>query len=320
MEGRKMIETLSCPTCNNSNQTTITDPESGEIICHNCGIVILDRIEDYVHEERGAYSMEELYTRSRTGAPASLAFHDKGLCTIIGKANIDASGKAFDITSLHKIEKLRRLNSWINVQKSSEKSLRRAFQRLNTLKDKLGLSEPIVEKSAYIFRKVQERQLVRGRTIDGMLSAAVYTACREMGASITLKDIALASNLTHKDLSRNYRVLVFELDIKIPIVDPIKCISKLSNKLGIKEKAKNQAMNIMREMIKREMTSGKIPMGLAASVLYLSCQISGEIISQANLAKAAGTTEVTIRNRFKDLIRINPLYNRLHAVNGNANP
>jgi transcription initiation factor TFIIB len=77
-------------------------------------------------------------------------------------------------------------------------------------------------------------------------------------------------------------------------------------------------MNIMREMIKREMTSGKIPMGLAASVLYLSCQISGEIISQANLARAAGTTEVTIRNRFKDLILINPLYNRLHAVNGNG--
>jgi transcription initiation factor TFIIB len=313
-----MLETLRCPTCNNSNPTTITDPESGEIICSNCGIVILDRIEDYVHEERGAYSMEDVYTRSRTGAPASLAFHDKGLCTIIGKANIDASGKAFDIASLHKIEKLRRLNSWINVQKSSEKSLRRAFQRLDTLKDKLGLSEPIVQKSAYIFRKVQERQLVRGRTIDGMLSAAVYTACREMGASITLKDIALASNLTHKDLSRNYRVLVFELDIKIPIVDPMKCISKLSNKLGIKEKAKNQAMNIMREMIKREMTSGKIPMGLAASVLYLSCQISGEIISQANLARAAGTTEVTIRNRFKDLILINPLYNRLHAVNGNG--
>src|SRR5918996_6135074 len=312
-----MIESLKCSACNNLTQRTITEPESGEIICSNCGIVILDRIEDYVHEERRAYSMEEVYSRSRTGAPASLAFHDKGLCTIIGKANIDASGKALDIASLQKIEKLRRLNSWINVQKSSEKSLRRAFQRLDTLKDKLGLPEPIVEKSAYIFRKVQERQLVRGRTIDGMLSAAVYAACREMGASITLKDIALASNLTHKDISRNYRVLVFELDIKIPIVDPVKCIVKVANKLGIKEKTKKQAINIMSEVVKKEMTPGKVPMGLAGSVLYLSSQITGEVISQANVAQAAGTTEVTIRNRFKDLIQVNSLYNRLYTVRGN---
>jgi transcription initiation factor TFIIB len=311
-----MVETLRCPTCNNSDYATVTDPESGEVICSNCGIVILDRIEDYVHEERRTFSWEKTYNRSRVGSPASLAFHDRGLCTVIGKANIDANGKALDTASLHKVEKLRRLNSWINVQNSSEKSLRRAFQKLDSLKDKLGLSDPIVEKSAYIFRKVHERQLVRGRTIDGMLSAAVYTACREMGAAITLKDIASASNLTQKDLSRNYRVLVFELDIKVPIIDPMKCISKLSNKLGIKEKAKKQAMHIMSEVIKREMSSGKIPMGLAASVLYLSCQISGEIISQANVAHAAGTTEVTIRNRFKDLIRISPLHNRL-PINGN---
>jgi transcription initiation factor TFIIB len=178
------------------------------------------------------------------------------------------------------------------------------------------LSEYIVEKSAYIFRKIHEKHLVRGRTIDGMLSAAVYTACREMGASVTLKDIAAASNLTYKDISKNYRVLVFELDIKIPIVDPMKCIVKVANKLGIKEKTKQQAMNIMSEVVKREMTSGKVPMGLAGSVLYLSCQIAGEVISQANIAEAAGTTEVTIRNRFKDLIQIDSLYNRLHTTRG----
>ena len=176
-----MTEILPCPTCNNSNHATITDPESGEVICSNCGTVILERIEDYTHEERRAYSMEEVDNRFRTGAPASLAFHDRGLCTIIGKANIDANGKIFDTANLPRIEKLRRLNSWINVNKSSEKSLRRAFQKLDTLKDKLSLSDSIVEKSAYIIRKVHERDLVRGRTIDRMLSAAVYTACREMG-------------------------------------------------------------------------------------------------------------------------------------------
>ena len=314
---KKMIEILRCPTCNNSNHATITDPESGEIICSNCGIVILDRIEDYIHEERRAYSMEEVDNRSRTGAPASLAIHDRGLSTIIGKANVDASGKVLDTAMLPQIEKLRKWDSWINVHKSSERNLRRAFQKLDTLKDKLGLSDSIVEKTAYIFRKVHGRHLVRGRTIDGMLAAALYIVCREMGTSITLKDIAAASNLTYKDISRNYSVLVFELDIKIPLVDPMKCIVKVANKLGVNEKTKKQAMNIMSEVVKREMTPGKVPMGLAGSVLYLSSQITGEVISQANVAQAAGTTEVTIRNRFKDLIQINSIYNRLYTVRGN---
>jgi transcription initiation factor TFIIB len=314
---KKMIESLRCPTCNNSNHATITDPESGEIICSNCGIVILDRIEDYIHEERRAYPMEELDNRSRTGAPASLAIHDRGLSTIIGKANVDASGKVLDTAMLPQIKKLRKWNSWINVHKSSERNLRRAFQKLDSLKDKLGLSDSIVEKTAYIFRKVHGRDLVRGRTIDGMLAAALYIVCREMGTSITLKDIAAASNLTYKDISRNYSVLVFELDIKIPLVDPMKCIVKVANKLGVNEKTKKQAMNIMSEVVKREMTPGKVPMGLAGSVLYLSSQITGEVISQANVAQAAGTTEVTIRNRFKDLIQINSLYNRLYTVRGN---
>jgi transcription initiation factor TFIIB len=138
-----------------------------------------------------------------------------------------------------------------------------------------------------------------------MLSAAVYATCREMGSSITLKDIASASNLTQKDVSRNYKVILSELDIKVPLVDPMKCIVKVANKLGINEKIKKRAMNIMKEVVKREMTPGKIPMGLAASVLYLSCQMAGEEVSQASIAAASGVTEVTIRKRLKDLMQLN---------------
>jgi transcription initiation factor TFIIB len=310
-----MIEALTCSSCN-MDQTTITDPDSGEIICSNCGIVILERIEDNIHSERRAYLMEEIDNRSRTGAPTSLAVPDGGLSTTINKVNKDASGKILDAAMLPQIKKLRRWNSRININKSSERNLRRAFQKLDTLRDKLGLSDAIVEKTAYIFRKVHERQLLRGRTVDGMLAAAVYVACREMGTSITLKDIAVASNLTYKDVSRNYRVLVFGFDIKIPITDPMKCIAKVANKLGINEKIKKQAMNIMNEIVRREMSPGKVPMGLAATVLYLACRLDGEEVSQTNIAAASGVTEVTIRNRFQEIIKINSLYSRLHTVRG----
>lgn len=260
--------------------------------------------------------MEEIDNRSRTGAPTSLALPDGGLSTAISKVNKDANGKILDAAMLIQIKKLRRWNSRINVHKSSERNLRRAFQKLDTLKDKLGLSYAIVEKTAYIFRKVHERQLLRGRTVDGMLAAAVYVSCREMGISITLKDIAAASNLTYKDVSRNYRVLVFGFDIKIPITDPMKCVAKIANKLGISEKTKKQALNIMNEIIKREISPGKVPMGLAATVLYLACRLTGEEVSQTSIAATSGVTEVTIRNRFHDIIKINSLYSRLRTVRG----
>ena len=295
-----MIEILACSTCN-TDQTAITDPESGEIVCSKCGLVISEKIEDYAHQERRAYSMQEADERARTGARTSLAFHDMGLSTIIGKANKDASGQLLNSAMCSSMEKLRIWDSRIHVNSSEDRSLRRAFHHLNTLRDKLGLSDTLVEKSAYLYRKAQERGLIRGRTVDGIMTAAVYIACRETGTPKSLEDISLVSNLKRKDITRCYRRLVFDLDIKIPIVDPMKCIVKVANKLGLSEKTKHKAMNLMTYDIKMEINAGKIPMGLAATVLYASCMKTGENVSQTNIAEASGVTEVTIRNRFKDL-------------------
>jgi transcription initiation factor TFIIB len=295
-----MIEILACSTCN-TDQTSITDPESGEIVCSKCGLVISEKIEDYAHQERRAYSMQEADERARTGAGTSLAFHDMGLSTIIGKANKDASGQLLNSAMCSSMEKLRIWDSRIHVNSSEDRSLRRAFHHLNTLRDKLGLSDTLVEKSAYLYRKAQERGLIRGRTVDGIMTAAVYIACRETGTPKSLEDISIVSNLKRKDITRCYRRLVFDLDIKIPIVDPMKCIVKVANKLGLSEKTKHRAMNLMTYAIKMEINAGKIPMGLAATVLYASCMKTGENVSQTNIAEASGVTEVTIRNRFKDL-------------------
>lgn len=295
-----MIEILACSTCN-TDQTAITDPESGEIVCSKCGLVISEKIEDYAHQERRAYSMQEADERARTGARTSLAFHDMGLSTIIGKANKDASGQLLNSAMCSSMDKLRIWDSRIHVNSSEDRSLRRAFHQLNTLRDKLGLSDTLVEKSAYLYRKAQERGLIRGRTVDGIMTAAVYIACRETGTPKSLEDISIVSNLKRKDITRCYRRLVFDLDIKIPIADPMKCIVKVANKLSLSEKTKNKAMNLMTYAIKMEINAGKIPMGLAATVLYASCLKTGENVSQTNIAEASGVTEVTIRNRFKDL-------------------
>jgi transcription initiation factor TFIIB len=297
-----MQSSIICLTCN--SDSLITDPDSGEVICSHCGQVVADRNNENRPEWRTFSSNatgDVPQNRNRVGMPTSLARHDMGLATIIGRINMDANGHALDPTMRTTIERLRVWDIRTQTRTSTDRNLRNAFNQLEKLKDRLGISDVAVEKTAYLYRKAQERGLVRGRTIPAVLAAAAYVACREMGISKTLKDIAVAADIRRKDLSRTYRLLITELDLKVPIVDAVKCIAKVANKAGLKEKTKRQAIDTMYKISKRGITAGKDPMGLAASVLYLSSFDGGERVTQSHIAEAAGVTEVTLRNRFKDL-------------------
>ena len=296
-----MQTSITCSICNNNNGQIITDNESGEIICRNCGMVMLDNVQETRPEWRSFTTDEANNTRSRTGMPTSLARHDKGLATIIGRTNKDASGQVLDAAMRTTMERLRTWDFRTQAHTSTDRNLRQAFSELDRLKDKLGLPDSVIEKTAYIYRKVQERGLVRGRTISSVLAAAAYIACREMGMSRTLDDIAHLNNIKHKELARTFRLLVLELDLKVPMIDPMKCVVKVANKAKLSEKTKRQAMNIMHDIVKSGVSAGKDPMGLAGSVIYMSSINTGETITQMDIADAAGVTEVTIRNRYKDI-------------------
>jgi transcription initiation factor TFIIB len=293
-----MQTSIICSVC--SDGQMVTDPESGEIICRNCGIVMLDKIQESRPEWR-AFTADDGKDRTRTGTPSSLARHDMGLSTVIGRADKDASGNTIDVSMRSTMDRLRAWDFRTQAHTPTDRNLRQAFSELERLKDKLGLSDVIIEKTAYIYRKAQERGLVRGRTISSVLAAAIYIACRESGTSRTLKDIASISNIKRKDIARTYRLLVLELNYKIPMVDPIKCIVRVANKANLSEKTKRQAMNIMHSVTRSGISAGKDPMGLAASVLYLSCMNTGESRTQTEISEAAGVTEVTVRNRYKNL-------------------
>jgi transcription initiation factor TFIIB len=293
-------QSITCATCR-KDQRVITDPDSGEIICSNCGMVITEKVLDDFHQEWRAFTPEEIESKARTGTPTSLSRHDRGLATIIGRSDKDAAGQKLDTDMRSTFERLRTWDSRMNLYSSTDRNLWQAFSQLNILKDKLGLSDAIVEKTAYIYRKAEEKQLTRGRTIVGMLAAALYIACREMGTPRTLKDISIRSNIKRKDIARNCRLLIRELDIKVPIVDPMKCIATIANAAEISEKTKRKAFNLMDELVKKEVPAGKHPMSLAATILYVACRKTGEYRTKVDIAKAAGVTEVTIRNRFKDL-------------------
>ena len=300
-----MQRSIICSVCNKA-QTIITDPQSGEIICGSCGLVVLDKIPVRGPEWGTFITDGTIVYRSRTGIPSSLARYDMGLSTVIGWTNKDSSGHRLDEAMHSRIKRLRTWDSRIHLHTSIEKSLKQAFNELDALKDKLGLSDVIVEKTAYIYRKAEERALLRGRAISSILAAVVYIACREMGMPRTLNEIAASSNIKLRALAMDYRLLVKKLDLKIPLVDPIICIARIANKANLTEKTKRQAMDIMHDVIKREISAGKRPMALAASVIYLSAMNTGENKTHRDIARAAGVSEFALRVRFDNCI-FNPL-------------
>ncbi len=285
------------PSCDES--AVITDFETGEIICSKCGLVLSERVEDSGPEWH-SFS-DDKTNRRRTGDGTSLAKHDQGLSTIISPANKDASGKPLSSSMKKTIKQLRMWDMRSQIQTPVNRNFITAFSELNRLKDKLALSNTIMERAAYIYRKVVEINLVRGRSISGMIAAALYAACRDTETSRTLKDVSQASNIKRKEISRCYRLIYRELDLKMPVVDSIQCIARISSRLEITEKIKRYAIKVLKSSQEHQRSAGKDPMGLAGAALYLSCITNGEYKSQHEMAEAANVTEVTIRNRVKNL-------------------
>lgn len=278
----------------------ITDSSTGEKFCGGCGFVTTDHIVDMGSEVR-SFSKEEFDDRARTGLPASLAVHDMGLATIIGHERTDAMGKPLSSSMKYAINRLRTADNRSKATDSADRNMRQAFGELNRLRDKLALPDAVIEKTAYIYRKGIEKGLTRGRSISGIIAAALYMACRESGTPRTLNEIVRQSNIKRKDVSRSYRLLVEELDVIMPVLDPIKCMSRIASQSDLTEKVKRGALAILEKANSMELAAGKDPMGLAAAALYLSCVVNKYDATQKTIARAAGVTEVTIRNRYKHL-------------------
>jgi len=288
----------NCLRC--GKNSLLTDEDTGEQFCAKCGYVISEKLQATGPEWR-SFQKDGSVDPARTGAPSSLTIHDMGLSTVINPQNRDATGKPLTASMKSTIERLRTWDSRSQVHEPIDRNLRQALSELNKLKDKVAISANVLEKAAYLYRKALEKKLVRGRSISAMIAASLYAACRDAETPRTLKDIADAANVKRKDISRCYRLLHNELELKMPVVDSIQCIARISSKLKINEKTKRYAIQVLKDAQERKESAGKDPMGLAATALYLSCVQNGVSITQRDLAEAAGVTEVTIRNRYKGL-------------------
>ena len=277
----------------------ISDPETGELISVDSGQVISDNALSLGPEWRSFDPAEA--DRSRAGVPSSLARHDMGLSTVIGRTDRDAAGHAIDSNMRFRMERLKKWDSRSQRHLPSERNLQKAFGILAKIKDRMSLPDSVIEKAAYVYRKAQEKKLIRGRTIGAVLAASVLIASRQMGVLRTLDDVSASSDVKPKEVGRSYRLLVSSLELQVPMVDSTKHVAKLANNIGVGERTKRRALAMLADAQRKGVSVGKDPMGIAASVLYLAGQVTGEVRTQADVARAAGVTEITVRNRAREL-------------------
>ncbi|MGA3191979.1 MAG: transcription initiation factor IIB [Candidatus Bathyarchaeia archaeon] len=287
-----------CPECGSSN--LVHDYDTGETVCGDCGLVLYEQMMDKGPEWR-AFTQEEKASRSRVGVPTSYSVHDKGLSTAISQVDRDAFGRKLPLSTRLQMWRLRKWQIRSRVHSSIDRNLAQAMAELDRLSDKVYIPPPTKEKAAVTYRKALDKGLVRGRSIAAIAAAALYAACRGSGTPRTLREIAEASLVDKKDVARCYRLLLRELEVHMPIADPLTYVSKIAERTGISGKTQGIAIQILREARKRRAAAGKDPMGLAAASLYIACLKNNEKKTQKDIAEAAGVTEVTVRNRYKSL-------------------
>ena len=202
----------------------MTDDVIGETICSNCGFVISENAEDRGIERK---LISGSFDTTRTGPGLTLKRHDRGLNTIIGIQNKDSVGKPLSVKSANTFSRLRKWDSRSQTKNSADRNLRVALQEFDKIQSKLGLSDPVIERASFFYRKAIERNLIRGRTVKSIAAACLYASCKDLECNRTLNEIAKQFVIQRKELARAYRVLFRELGFTVSVVDPIKSINKI---------------------------------------------------------------------------------------------
>lgn len=293
-----MGKKLKCPEC--GSESVVWDPVRGEYVCKSCGLVISEDRLDLGQDWR-AFDAEQMQKRARTGAPLKYTKTNKGLTTVIDLQNRDARGNLIAPQTKALMYRLRKWHKRTTISSSLERNMSIARAELARLAAYLDLPEQVQEEAARLYQKAVEKGLIRGRLIEVVIAAIVYTVCRLYGIPKTLDEIAEASGYPKKDIGRTFRFITKELGIEVPLTNPINYVPKFASALGLSGEAQELAIEILRKAIEKGLISGRGPTGVAAAAVYIAGLLKGERRTQKEVAEVAGITEVTIRNRYREL-------------------
>ena len=289
-----------CPECGSTD--LFIDRENGEVVCRKCGLVIDETMLDMGPEWR-SYTREEKESRTRVGAPTTLTIHNKGLSTVIGQDGLDGQRRRLTGDAKNRYQRLRIRQTRSYVRGSAERNLMQAMNDLARFSDALSTPPSVREQAAAIYRKALERDLVRGRSVRIMAAASLYIAIRMAGLPRSLSEASRICRVKGKELARCYRLIVRELGINTPRPSALSFLPRIAGEADVPSGAVEAAAKILREADMKRASLGKDPRGLAAAVLYIASKMHGWNITQKELADAANTTEVTVRNRYRELCR-----------------
>jgi transcription initiation factor TFIIB len=287
-----------CQEC--GNEDLIRDYEAGELVCERCGFVISSTLFNHGPEWR-AFNEEQREKRTRVGGPLTWTIHDRGLSTTIDWRDRDIHGRKLAPDQKAKVYRLRKWHRRSKVSGATERNLAFALSELTKIAYKLNLPRNVLETASVIYRKVVRRRLIRGRSIQGVSAASIYMACRQCDLIRTLEEVSDAAHISKKEGGRNYRFLLRKLETKVPPVEPQSYISKFVSQLTLSGETESVAMKILDKAIDLRLTSGRGPAGIAAAATYIASTLMDEKRTQGEIARGAQVTEVTIRNRYKEL-------------------
>ncbi|MCX8204955.1 MAG: transcription initiation factor IIB [Candidatus Nezhaarchaeota archaeon] len=290
----------TCPEC--GGHLFKKDYERGELTCSNCGLVLIEKIIDRGPEWR-AFTPEEKERRSRAGPPSSSPLIDRDLTTVIEYMGKDASGHKLEPKRVLEVLRWRRWQIRSRVQSSLDRNIQQAAQHLERIAFYLNLPASVREEAIGVYRKAIDAGLVRGRSIESIMAASIYAACRKLRVPRTLEEIAQYTKAGRKDMARCYRLLLRYIRLGIPVADAADFVPRIGAELGLSGTLQRKAVEIINEARKLGITAGKDPAGLAAAAIYIASLQTDERKTQKEIARAAQVTEVTVRNRYKELAK-----------------
>ncbi|WIV68272.1 transcription initiation factor IIB [Natrialbaceae archaeon AArc-T1-2] len=289
---------LCCPECSGQ---LVTDDEHGETVCADCGLVVEEDSVDRGPEWR-AFDAAEKNEKSRVGAPTTNTMHDKGLSTNIDWRNKDAYGNSLDSRQREKMQRLRKWNERFRTRDSKERNLKQALGEIDRMASALGLPNNVRETASVIYRRALDEDLLPGRSIEGVSTSCVYAAARQAGVPRSLDEIADVSRVEKNEIARTYRYVVRELGLEVQPADPESYVPRFASGLKLSDEAEHRARALLQNAKEKGVHSGKSPVGLAAAAVYAAALLTNEKTTQAAVSEVADISEVTIRNRYHELL------------------
>lgn len=265
----------------------INDPENGEVVCSQCGLVISEKTLDYSHYGKRAYSLQEQLNREQNGPLITPLTPTVGLHTTLSTIKITNPN-------------LKRAAKWNSRMTWEERNLLIATTELKRISSNLNLPDFAKQAAIKLYKRVFKMKLLKGRSIDAMIVACIYYICRELQINRTLHEILEETACNTKTVRGCFKTIIDELHLKVPLSDPILLIPKYIAKLGLGSDIEKASTNILKSSMKLNLLSGRDPRGVCAGAIYLVCKLKKIKISQKKVSEATGASEVTVRLRYKE--------------------